>query len=43
MKATDINNISQEKFRLVGDERLTHDVKFDTKPHSYFTTRFTFL
>lgn len=40
MKATDINNISQEKFRLVGDERLTHDVKFDTKPHSYFYDAF---
>ena len=30
-----IPNIPVEKFRLIGDERLAHDVKFDTKPHSY--------
>lgn len=36
MKTTqNIQNIPAEKFRLVGGERLAHDVKLDTKPHSY--------
>lgn len=41
MKSTqNIQNIPAEKFRLVGEERLTHDVKFDTKPHSYMYDAF---
>ena len=40
MKLTEINNIPAKKFRLVGEDRLKHDVKFDTKPHSYFYDAF---
>lgn len=32
--------IPAEKFKMVGDERLRHDVKFDTKPHSYMYDAF---
>lgn len=35
-----IPNISADKFQLVGSERLSHDVKFDTKPHSYMHDAF---
>lgn len=35
-----IPNISAEKFRLVGDKRLSHDVKLETKPHSYMYDAF---
>lgn len=35
-----INNLPKEKFRLVGSERVSHDVKLDTKPHSYMYDAF---
>ena len=35
-----IPNISADKFTLVGSDRLSHDVKFDTKPRSYIHDAF---
>ncbi len=37
---TEIKDIPQEKFQLVGDKNLSHDVKLDTKPHSYLYDAF---
>ena len=35
-----IPNVSAEKFRFVGERQLTHDIKLDTKPHSYLHDAF---
>ena len=35
-----IKEIPQEKFTFVGDKNLSHDVKLETKPHSYFYDAF---
>lgn len=40
MNKTDINNIPAEKFKLVGDRNLSHDVKLETKSRSYFYDAF---
>lgn len=40
MNKTDINNIPAEKFKLVGNRNLSHDVKLETKSRSYFYDAF---
>ena len=38
---TEIKDIPQEKFQLVGDKNLSHDIKLDTKPRSYLHDAFS--
>ena len=39
-KLNNIPEISKDKFRFVGEEKLTHEAKLDTKPHSYMYDAF---